>query len=98
MKEPEAMNIRNSSNDRLEVRRVEKPLLDNRDMTAFMCIICSVLVIYLAIDKGLFKFANFIQLVVTVLLLISAMPYFFFTITQIIVKTCHKKAKEKSLS
>lgn len=94
--EPKSINIRNSN--RLEVRKAEKLMLDNKDMTAFMCIICSAMIVYLAIDKGLFRFANKIQLVVTVLVLIAALSCLMFSITQKIVKTCHKKAKEKSLS
>jgi hypothetical protein len=95
-KEIEVMNIRSEHPDRLEVREMEKPLLDNRDMVAILSIICSALVTYLLCDKGVFSWETERELAGIVLGMMVLGVIVFYWIPQKIVRTCYLQAKRKA--
>lgn len=69
----------------------EKPIVDQRDMTAFAQIIISAFITYLIIDKGLFKGTN-IQLYLAV----SFMIFVFTLVQHLISKRLVRWAKGKA--
>lgn len=86
--EPEVQNIRSCESD--------KPFLDNRDMCAFMCIICAALITYLLFDKEIFRCNGLIPHALVIVSLIYVIAAVLFWIAQKIVKTCQIKAKRKA--
>lgn len=93
--EPEASNIRSTKTNRLEVREPEKPLFDNRDMVAFLCIVCAALITNVL--SGYDWFADDgIRLVISIMFFILVISLGLFFITQKIVRACHVRAKRKA--
>ena len=89
MKQLESINLRSP-------KKSEEPLLDNRDMCALMCIVCSALITYLMYANGKIICDNAIQLIITVVALVHFIWLGLFILTQKIVKICHIKAKRKA--
>lgn len=96
MKQIESMNIRTQKSDMLEVREPEKPMLDNRDMCGFMCIICAALITYLIFSNGQVPHYSKIQLGGAIVCLIFIISVALFWTTQKIVRFCYKRAKRKA--
>lgn len=91
MKEPEVTNIRS----RLEVGEPNKPLLDNRDMCGFMCIICAALITYIMSDNGLLS-ESLIGMIGSIICFIAMISFCLFWATQKIVQFCYRNAKRKA--
>lgn len=89
--EPEVMELRSNKNI------PDKPMLDNRDMVAIMCIICSALITYLFIDKNEVIVGGIIQLSFVIMVQIAWQAVLMFWIAQKIVKFCHIRAKRKAV-
>ena len=92
MKEPEVTNLRSSKN----IRKQDKPYLDNRDMVVILCIICAVLITYLMFNAGWIPFYGIIQFGGTFILLILAIFTILFWVTQKIVRYCYIRTKRKA--
>lgn len=86
--EPEVMNIRSQKTE------PEKPMLDNRDMCAFMCIICAALITYILSEK--IPYNDSVQFYGTIVCIIASMSLALFWLTQKIVRHCHIRAKRKA--
>lgn len=91
MKEPEVTNIRS----RLEIGELNKPLLDNRDMCGFMCVICAALITYIMSDNGLLS-ESLIGMIGSVICFIAMISFCLFFVTQKIVRLCVIRAKRKA--
>lgn len=99
METKKAKNLRKSNADRLEVAAVKepkKPMLDNKDMVAFLCIICAALMTYIFFDKSKVIIGSRIQLAFLVVVQIGYIALFLYWTTQKIVRTCYFRAKRKA--
>lgn len=88
MKELQSINLRSP--------RVDKPMLDYRDMCGIMCIICAVLITYLLFTNGFIIYYSRIQLAGIIVSVIFAIFIVLFWTTQKIVRFCYKRAKRKA--
>ena len=94
-KKPEVQNIKSPQLDKPEVRESDKPMFDNRDMCALMCIVCSVLITYLMYENGKIICDNAIQLIITVVALVHFIWLGLFLLTQKVIRLCYIRAKRK---
>lgn len=90
--EPEVTNMRSPKQDSSRVR--DKPMFDNRDMCALMCIVCSALITYLMYANGKIICDNTIQLIITVVALVHFIWLGLFLSTQKIIRLCYQGKKK----
>ena len=88
MKQIQSINLRSP--------KVDKPMLDNRDMCGFMYIICAALITYLMVISGQIVYYSKFQLCGIVVSLIFLISIALFWTTQKIVCFCNRWAKRKA--
>lgn len=89
MKEIQSINLRSP--------KVEKPMLDYKDMCLWMSTVCAALITYLFYENGLIiPFNELIRDAGTVVISIAVITLVLFTITNWIVKFCYYRTKRKA--
>lgn len=88
--EPEVQNIRSPK------KEPEKPMFDDRDMLAVMCIICAALITYVMNGCGFIVYCGRVQYYGAIVCSIGIIAAALFWTTQKIVRICHIRAKRKA--
>ncbi|MCI8955598.1 MAG: hypothetical protein HFG29_01260 [Eubacterium sp.] len=88
MKEIQSINLRSP--------KVDKPMLDNRDMCGFMCIICAALITYLVFTSCKVVYYSRWQFCGSIISFIFLVSIALFWTTQKIVCFCNKRTKRKA--
>lgn len=91
VKEIQSINLRSP---KVEVE--DEPMLDDRDMCGFMCIVCAALITYLFFTNGFVIYHSRWQLGGTIVSFIFLESVVLFWTTQKIVRFCNRRAKRKA--
>ena len=90
MKEIQSINLRSR-------KTADKPMLDYKDMTLWMCTVCAALITHLLYRQDLIiPFGGLIHDAITVVISIAVITFVLFTTTNWIVKYCYRRAKRKA--
>lgn len=88
VKEIQSINLRSP--------KVDKPMLDNRDMCGFMCIICAALITYLIFTSYKVVYHSRWQFYGSIISFIFLLSIALFWTTQKIVCFCYGRVKRKA--